>query len=136
MASVSPLMRTKAFLKPRGEITVLTFAHLTLYNLLMALRICLLLARMSTKKVRIFSDYQIRQLWRKNLNLLHRSLAHSRLLNDSVSVHLILLRNSMSLVLGLTSQLKSLGAEEMNVGMNMACTLLLNTLSLLSSGSG
>ena len=36
MASVSPLMRTKAFLKPRGEITVLTFAHLTLYNLLMA----------------------------------------------------------------------------------------------------
>lgn len=37
--------------------TVFTFWHFTLYSLLMALRICLLLARRSTKKVRMFSDY-------------------------------------------------------------------------------
>ena len=41
----------------------------------------------------------------------------------------------MSLILGLTCKFQSLGTEEMNVGVNLTHSLLLNTLGLLSSGS-
>ena len=41
----------------------------------------------------------------------------------------------MSLILGLTRQLKSLGAEEVNMGVNLTRSLLLNTFRLLSSSS-
>ena len=58
MASASPERRTNAFLKPRAVITVLTFWAFTPYSLLIAWRICFLLARRSTKKERMFSDYE------------------------------------------------------------------------------
>lgn len=93
-------------------------------------------ARISTKKVRIFSDYNISAYKQKNLNLLHRRLAHSWLLDDSISVHLILLADSVSLILGLTSKFKSLGAVETSGSMNMTSALLLNALGFLGSGSG
>ena len=72
----------------------------------------------------------------KNLNLLHRRLAHSRLLDDSISIHLVFLANSVSLILGLTRKFKSLWAVEMSRSMNFPFSLLLSTLGFLGSSSG
>ena len=116
--------------------TVLTFWHFTLYSLLMALRICLLLERRSTKKVRMFSDYNVSmQIAFPYLNLLHSRLRDNGLLDDGVNVHLVVLGNGSSLILGLAGKLQSMRAEEVSVRVNLTNSLLLFTLNLLSSSS-
>lgn len=56
-ASWSAGRRTKAFFWPSGRIRVLMCSASTLYKSLTALEICLLLARTSTRKTKVFSDY-------------------------------------------------------------------------------
>ena len=70
-----------------------------------------------------------------HLNLLHGGLGDHGLLDDGVSVHLVLLRHRLALVLGLTSELESMRAEEVSLGVNLTHSLLLNALNLLSSSS-
>ena len=70
-----------------------------------------------------------------HLNLLHGRLGDHGLLDDGVSVHLVLLRHRLALVLGLTSELESMRAEEVSLGVNLTHSLLLNALNLLSSSS-
>ena len=102
----------------------------------MALRICFLLARRSTKKERMFSDYTIRMLnLHDYLNLLHSRLSDNRLLDNGINVHLVLLGHRLTLILGLTSKLQSVRAEEVRFGVDLTNSLLLNTLNLLSSSS-
>ena len=102
----------------------------------MALRICFLLARRSTKKERMFSDYALEySTHSSHLNLLHRRFSDNGLLDDGINVHLVLLSHRLTLVLGFTRKLKSVRAEEVCFGMNLANSLLLNTLNLLSSSS-
>ena len=69
------------------------------------------------------------------LNLLHSRLGDNGLLDDGVNVHLVVLRDGSSLVLGLASELQSVRAKEVGVGVNLAHSLLLFTLNLLSSSS-
>lgn len=69
------------------------------------------------------------------LNLLHRRLAHSGLLDNGVSVHLVLLLDRMSDILGLTGKLKSLWAVETSGSVNVTSLLILGTLGLLGSSS-
>ena len=69
------------------------------------------------------------------LDLLHSRLGDHGLLDDGVDVHLVVLRDGSSLVLGLASELQSVRAEEVGVGVNLAHSLLLFTLNLLSSSS-
>ena len=69
------------------------------------------------------------------LNLLHSRLGDNGLLDDGVNVHLVVLRDGSSLILGLASELQSMGAEEVSVGVNLTNSLLLFTLNLLSSSS-
>ena len=69
------------------------------------------------------------------LDLLHSRLGDNGLLDDGVDVHLVVLRDGSSLVLGLASELQSVRAEEVGVGVNLAHSLLLFTLNLLSSSS-
>ena len=84
----------------------------------------------------MFSDYTIRMLnLHDYLNLLHSRLSDNRLLDDSVNIHLVLLGHRLTLILGLTSELKSMRAEEVGLGVNLTYSLLLNTLNLLSSSS-
>lgn len=68
-------------------------------------------------------------------NLLHSTFSDNGLLDDGVSVHLVILSHRSSLVLGLAGKNKSMGAVEMSLGVNLTHSLLLNTLNLLSSGS-
>ena len=70
-----------------------------------------------------------------HLDLLHGRLRDDGLLDDGVGVHLVLLRHRLALVLGLASELESVGAEEVSLGVNLTHSLLLNTLNLLGSGS-
>ena len=70
-----------------------------------------------------------------HLDLLHGRLRDDGLLDDGVSVHLVLLRHRLALVLGLTSELESMRAEEVSLGVNLTHSLLLNALNLLSSSS-
>ena len=69
------------------------------------------------------------------LNLLHSRLGDNGLLDDGVNVHLVVLRDGSSLILGLASKLQSMGAEEVSVGVNLTNSLLLFALNLLSSSS-
>ena len=69
------------------------------------------------------------------LNLLHSRLGDNGLLDDGVNVHLVVLRDGSSLILGLASELQSMGAEEVSVGVNLTNSLLLFALNLLSSSS-
>ena len=70
-----------------------------------------------------------------HLDLLHGRLRDDGLLDDGVGVHLVLLRHRLALVLGLTSELESMRAEEVSLGVNLTHSLLLNALNLLSSSS-
>ena len=84
----------------------------------------------------MFSDYTIRMFNSHSyLDLLHSRLSDNRLLDDGVNVHLVLLSHRLTLILGLTSKLKSVRAEEVSLGVNLTHSLLLNTLNLLSSSS-
>ena len=84
----------------------------------------------------MFSDYTIRMLnLYYYLNLLHSRLSDNRLLDDGVNVHLVLLSHRLTLILGLTSELKSMRTEEVGLSVNLTYSLLLNTLNLLSSSS-
>ena len=84
----------------------------------------------------MFSDYTIRMFnSHYSLNLLHSRLGDNRLLDDGVNIHLVLLSHRLTLILGLTSKLKSVRAEEVSLGLNLTHSLLLNTLNLLSSSS-
>jgi len=84
----------------------------------------------------MFSDYTIRMLnLHDYLNLLHSRLSDNRLLDDSVNIHLVLLGHRLTLILGLTSKLQSVRAEEVRFGVDLTNSLLLNTLNLLSSSS-
>ena len=69
------------------------------------------------------------------LNLLHRRLGDNGLLDDGVNVHLVVLSDGSSLILGLASELQRVGAEEVSVGVNLTHSLLLLALNLLSSSS-
>ena len=69
------------------------------------------------------------------LDLLHSRLSDNRLLDNGINVHLVLLGHRLTLILGLTSELKSMRAEEVGLGVNLTYSLLLNTLNLLSSSS-
>ena len=69
------------------------------------------------------------------LDLLHRRLAHSGLLDNSVSVHLVILLDSVSHILGLTAKLKSLGTVEARSSVNFTSFLRLNAFRFLSSSS-
>ena len=69
------------------------------------------------------------------LNLLHRRLAHSGLLDNGVSVHLVLFLDSVSHVLGLAGKLKSLRTVEAGGGVNVTSFLHLNAFRFLSSSS-
>ena len=69
------------------------------------------------------------------LNLLHSRLGDNGLLDDGVNVHLVVLRDGSSLVLGLAGELQGVGAEEMGVSVNLSHLLLLLALNLLSSSS-
>ena len=70
-----------------------------------------------------------------HLNLLHRRLGDHGLLDDSVNVHLVVLGDGSSLILGLAGKLQSVRAEEVSVRVNLRNSLLLFTLNLLSSSS-
>ena len=70
-----------------------------------------------------------------HLNLLHGRLRDDGLLDDGVSVHLVLLRHRLALILGLTGELQSVRAEEVRLGVNLTHSLLLDTLNLLGSSS-
>ena len=70
-----------------------------------------------------------------HLNLLHRRLGDHGLLDDGVNVHLVVLGDGSSLILGLAGKLQSVRAEEVNVRVNLRNSLLLFTLNLLSSSS-
>ena len=95
-----------------------------------------MLARRSTKKERIPSDYKLTNSIRSTyFNLLHSRFSDDGLLDDSVDVHLVLLSHRSSLILGLTSESKSVGAIEVNLGVDLTNSLLLNALNLLSSSS-
>ena len=84
----------------------------------------------------MFSDYNLNlQKAISYLDLLHSSFSDDGLLNDGVDVHLVFLGHRSSLILGLTSKNKSLGAIEVSAGVNLTHSLLLNALNLLSSGS-
>ena len=69
------------------------------------------------------------------LDLLHSRLSDNRLLDDGVNVHLVLLGHRLTLILGLTSKLQSVRAEEVCLSVDLTHSLLLNTLNLLSSSS-
>ena len=69
------------------------------------------------------------------LNLLHSRLSDDGSLDDSVSVHLVLLSHGLALVLGRFGKLEGVGAVEVSLGVNLTNSLLLNTLDLLGSGS-
>ena len=91
---------------------------------------------MSTKKERMLSAYNlINKFDTAYFNLLHGSFSNDGLLDDSISVHLVILGHRSSLILGLTGKNESLRAEEVSVGVDLTNSLLLNTLNLLSSGS-
>lgn len=84
----------------------------------------------------MFSDYNVRvSIAFAYLNLLHRRLSNHGLLDDGVNVHLVVLGNGFSLILGLAGKLQSMGAEEVSVGVNLTHSLLLLTLNVLSSSS-
>ena len=70
-----------------------------------------------------------------HLNLLHRRLGDHGLLDDGVNVHLVVLGDGSSLILGLAGKLQSVRAEEVSVRVNLRNSLLLFTLNLLSSSS-
>ena len=70
-----------------------------------------------------------------HLNLLHRRLGDHGLLDDGVNVHLVILGDGSSLILGLAGKLQSVRAEEVSVRVNLRNSLLLFTLNLLSSSS-
>ena len=70
-----------------------------------------------------------------HLNLLHRRLGDHGLLDDGVNVHLVVLGDGSSLILGLAGKLQSVGAEKVSVRVNLRHSLLLLTLNLLSSNS-
>ena len=70
-----------------------------------------------------------------HLNLLHRRLGDHGLLDDGVHVHLVVLGDGSSLILGLAGKLQSVRAEEVSVRVNLRNSLLLFTLNLLSSSS-
>ena len=70
-----------------------------------------------------------------HLNLLHRRLGDHGLLDDGVNVHLVVLGDGSSLILGLAGKLQSVGAEKVSVRVNLRNSLLLFTLNLLSSSS-
>ena len=70
-----------------------------------------------------------------HLNLLHRRLGDHGLLDDGVNVHLVVLGDGSSLILGLAGKLQSVRAGEVSVRVNLRNSLLLFTLNLLSSSS-
>ena len=70
-----------------------------------------------------------------HLNLLHRRLGDHGLLDDGVNVHLVVLGDGSSLILGLAGKLQSVRAEEVSVRVNLRHSLLLLTLNLLRSNS-
>ena len=70
-----------------------------------------------------------------HLDLLHGRLRDDGLLDDGVSVHLVLLGHRLALILGLASELESVRAEEVSLGVNLTHSLLLNTLDLLGGSS-
>ena len=69
------------------------------------------------------------------LDLLHSRFSDNRLLDNGINIHLVLLGHRLTLILGLTSKLQSMRAEEVGLGVNLTYSLLLNTLNLLSSSS-
>lgn len=69
------------------------------------------------------------------LDFLHSRLRNDGLLDDGVHVHLVVLSNGSSLILGLAGKLQSVRAEEVSVRVNLRNSLLLFTLNLLSSSS-
>ena len=69
------------------------------------------------------------------LNLLHRRLGDNGLLDDGVNVHLVVLSNGSSLILGLAGKLESMRTEKVSVSVNLTHSLLLLTLNLLRSNS-
>ena len=69
------------------------------------------------------------------LNFLHSRLRNDGLLNDGVNVHLVVLGNGSSLILGLAGKLQSMRAEKVSMRMNLTHSLLLLTLNLLSGCS-
>ena len=84
----------------------------------------------------MFSDYNVSmQIAFPYLNLLHSRLRDNGLLDDGVNVHLVVLGNGSSLILGLAGKLQSMRAEEVSVRVNLTNSLLLFTLNLLSSSS-
>ena len=72
---------------------------------------------------------------RMYLDFLHGRFGNDGLLDDGVDVHLVVLGNGSSLVLGLAGELQRVGAEEMGVSVNLSHLLLLLALNLLSSSS-
>ena len=70
-----------------------------------------------------------------HLNLLHRRLGDHGLLDDGVNVHLVVLGDGSSLILGLAGKLQSVRAEKVRVRVNLRHSLLLLTLNLLSRNS-
>ena len=68
-----------------------------------------------------------------HFNSLHSSFGNDRLLDNSISIHLVILGNRLSLILGLAGKNKSVRAIEVSLGVNLTNSLLLNTLNLLSS---
>mgnify|MGYP000083335399 CR=1 FL=1 len=76
-----------------------------------------------------------RAITRVYLDFLHGRFGNDGLLDDGVDVHLVVLRDGSSLILGLASKLQSMGAEEVSVGVNLTNSLLLFALNLLSSSS-
>ncbi len=69
------------------------------------------------------------------LDLLHSRFSDNRLLDNGINIHLVLLGHRLTLILGLTSKLQSVRAEEVRFGVDLTNSLLLNTLNLLSSSS-
>ena len=69
------------------------------------------------------------------LDFLHSRLRNDGLLDDGVNVHLVVLGDGSSLILGLAGKLQSVGAEKVSVRVNQRHFLLLLTLKLLSSNS-
>ena len=69
------------------------------------------------------------------LDFLHSRLRNDGLLDDGVHVHLVVLSNGSSLILGLAGKLQSVRAEKVSVRVNLRHSLLLLTLNLLSSNS-
>ena len=69
------------------------------------------------------------------LNFLHSRLRNDGLLNDGVHVHLVVLSNGRSLILGLAGKLESMRTEKVSVSVNLTHSLLLLTLNLLRSNS-